>query len=132
MSSVARTKMTLSILSVLVRTWQVVATATFAAASIGYRYAPQLIAGSDALDFVFNRDAQRVSITICQGFRFAAISARPNRADSVNDEARRQIVTLSKFGFAGAAPTKLAAFFQQLRAGRAMNRAVDSTAAEQS
>src|SRR5205807_3641753 len=78
-----------------------------------------------------NRDAQRVSITIRQRLRFATIPARPNRADGVNDEARRQIVSSSKFGFAGPATTELAAFFQQLRAGRTVNRSVNSAAAEQ-
>jgi hypothetical protein len=55
----------------------------------------------------------------------------PNRSDGMNDVPRRQPIPFGDFGVAGGAATKRAAFCQQLRPCRAMDRAIDTAAAQQ-
>jgi hypothetical protein len=49
----------------------------------------------------------------------------------MNDMPRRKLVALGDLGVAGLAATKGAAFGEQLRPGRAMDRAIDAASAEQ-
>ena len=49
----------------------------------------------------------------------------------MNDMARRQAIPLGNFGAAGLAAMERAAFGKKLRSGRAMDRAVHATTAEQ-
>jgi hypothetical protein len=49
----------------------------------------------------------------------------------VNNEPRRQTITPGEFGLADGASLQQAAFLQEFGTGRAMYRAIDSTAAEQ-
>ena len=60
-----------------------------------------------------------------------AVAAMPDRADGVNHMPRRQPITLGDLGVAGLAAMQRAAFGQQFRPGRAMDRAIDAAAAEQ-
>jgi hypothetical protein len=59
------------------------------------------------------------------------VSAVPDRADGMNDMPRRQPISQSDFGAAGLAAMERAAFGNKLGPGRAMDRAVHATAAEQ-
>ena len=61
----------------------------------------------------------------------ARASAIPDRADGMNHMPRRQAIASGDFGVAGLAAVQRAAFGQQLRPGRAMDRAIDAAAAEQ-
>ena len=58
-------------------------------------------------------------------------AALPHRADRVDDVLRRQPVAARDLRRAGLAAAERAAFGEQLRPGRAMDRAVDAAAAEQ-
>ena len=77
--------------------------------------------------------AQFDGAAIARGQRliFALAAAMPDRADGMNHMPRRQPITPGDFGVAGLAAMQRAAFGQQLRPGRAMDRAIDATAAEQ-
>ena len=55
----------------------------------------------------------------------------PDRAYGVNHMPGRKPVASGDFGVAGVAAVQAVAFGEQLRPGRAMDRAVDTTAAEQ-
>ncbi len=55
----------------------------------------------------------------------------PDRANRVNDIARRQIVTARHFRLTGRASAEPTAFVQETRTGGAMNRAIDAATAEQ-
>src|SRR6266446_2048939 len=82
------------------------------------------------LDSVFHCNLQRISIAICQRLSFAVCPAAPDRPDRVNDELSGQTIGASNFRFAGSTTAECPAFHEQVRAGRAMNRAIDSSAAE--
>ena len=71
------------------------------------------------------------SIATREQFVFAVIAVVPDRADRVNDPFGGQFVAARDFGLAGGATAERAAFRQQLRARRAMNRAVHTATAEQ-
>jgi len=58
-------------------------------------------------------------------------AAVPDRSHRMDDMAGRQPVTFGDLGVAGGAAAQFAAFGQQLRAGGAMDRAVDTTTAQQ-
>ena len=62
---------------------------------------------------------------------FALAAAMPDRADGMNHMPRRQPIPFGDFGVAGLAAIERAAFGQQLGPSRAMDRAIDATAAEQ-
>jgi hypothetical protein len=70
-------------------------------------------------------------ITRRQRFIFALVSAVPDRAHSVNHMPRPKPITSGDFGVAGGASMKGAAFRQQLRPGRTMDRTVHAAATEQ-
>src|SRR5207244_2376641 len=82
------------------------------------------------LDFVFHRNLQRIPVAICQGLRLAMCPAMPDRSDGVNDESSGQTIAASDFRFTGFTAAKCTAFRKQLRSRGAMNRAIDSSAAE--
>src|SRR6266478_1527377 len=81
-------------------------------------------------DSVFHCNLQRIPIAICQRLSLAVCPAAPDRAHRVNDELSGQTIGASNFRFAGSTTAECAAFGQQFRAGRAMNRAIDSSATE--
>src|SRR5437867_948953 len=83
------------------------------------------------LDSVFHCNLQRISVAICQGLRLAVLPAAPDRSDGVNDESSGQTIATSDFRFAGFTAAKRAAFREQFMSSGAMNRAIDSAAAEQ-
>jgi hypothetical protein len=66
-----------------------------------------------------------------QRFIFAPAPAVPDRTYGMNHMPRRQPITIGDFGVAGLAAMERAAFRQQLRPGRTMDRAVDAAPAEQ-
>ena len=55
----------------------------------------------------------------------------PDRSDGMNDMPRRKTISQRYFGIAGFAAIKRAAFGEQLRSGRAMDRAIDAAPAQQ-
>jgi len=57
--------------------------------------------------------------------------AAPHRPDRVNDVARRQTVTPGDLCVAGVAAVEGAAFREQLRSSRIVDRTVDAAAAEE-
>ena len=59
------------------------------------------------------------------------MAAVPHRADGMNHMPCRKPVTPGDFGIAGRTAVQGAAFGEKLRPGRAMDRAIDATAAEQ-
>ena len=62
---------------------------------------------------------------------FTLAAAAPDRTDSMDHTPCRQPIAPGDFGVAGFAATQRAAFCQQLRSRRAVDRAVDATAAKQ-
>jgi hypothetical protein len=54
----------------------------------------------------------------------------PDRSDGVDDESSGQTIRTSDFRFAGFTAAKCTAFREQFRSSGAMNRSVDSAAAE--
>jgi hypothetical protein len=73
----------------------------------------------------------RADIAGRQRLIFAPAFAVPYRADGMNDMPRRQMITPRDFRAAGLAATERAAFGQQLRPRRAMDRTIDTATAEQ-
>ena len=61
----------------------------------------------------------------------AVAAAMPDRSDGMNDMSRRKPVAMGDLGVAGLAATKRAAFGEQPGPGCAMDRAIDSAAAQQ-
>jgi hypothetical protein len=61
----------------------------------------------------------------------AAVSPVPHRADGVNHMPRRQPITPGDFGIPRRTAEQGAAFGEKLGPGRAMDCAIDATAAEQ-
>ena len=82
------------------------------------------------LDSIFDRNLQRISVAICQGLRLAICPAAPDRSDGVNYESSGQTIATSDFRFAGFTAAKRTAFPEQFRSSGAMNRPIDSSAAE--
>jgi hypothetical protein len=73
----------------------------------------------------------RAGVAGCQRLIFVLASAVPHRPDGMNHMPRQQTVTPGDFGAAGLAAMERAAFGQQLRPGRAMDRTIDAATAEQ-
>src|SRR5690348_5943934 len=61
----------------------------------------------------------------------AATAAIPDRPDRMDHVLRRQPISPGDLGAAGLAATEGAAFGEELRAGRAMDRAIDAAAAQE-
>jgi hypothetical protein len=66
-----------------------------------------------------------------QRFVFALVSAVPDRTHGMNHMPCRQPITSGDFGIAGGAAMERAAFRQQLRPGRPMDRTIHAAAAKQ-
>ena len=62
---------------------------------------------------------------------FTLAAAVPDRTNGMDHMRRRQPITPGDFGVASAAAMERAAFRQQLRPGRAVDRAIDPAAAKQ-
>jgi hypothetical protein len=62
---------------------------------------------------------------------FTLAAAAPDRTDSMDHMPCRQLMTPGDFGVAGFAATERTAFCQQIWSRRAVDRAVDATAAKQ-
>src|SRR5579862_4372208 len=62
---------------------------------------------------------------------FAALAAIPDWSNRVNDMAGSQPIAFADLGVAGLATTELAAFLEQPRPGRAMDRPIHAAPAEQ-
>ncbi len=75
--------------------------------------------------------ASSTAITGRQRPVLALVSAMPDRSDGMNDLPRRKTIAFGDFGIAGGAAMKRAAFGEQLRPCRAMDRTIDTTAAQQ-
>src|SRR5215469_12158176 len=71
------------------------------------------------------------SITGREQLVLAAHPTSPNRADGVDDVLRRQPKAARNLRRTGVAAAERSAFGEQIRAGGAMDRAVDPAAAEQ-
>ena len=76
-------------------------------------------------------EQQGVLITACQMFGFVDAAAIPDRADRVDDMAVRKIVGAGDPCFAGGASAERAAFGEQARTRRTMDRTIDASAAQQ-
>ena len=79
----------------------------------------------------FHGELQRAAITRGQQLRLAVLAAVPHRADGVDHVARRQVVAAGQSDLAGRTAAERPALLEQLRAGGAVDRAVDASAAEQ-
>src|SRR6266446_5362546 len=85
----------------------------------------------DRLHAVLRREPQAVAIARREQLRLPPRPAPPHPTDGVDDVARRQPVAARDARFAGGAAAKGAALRDELRAGRAMDRAVDAASAEE-
>ena len=74
---------------------------------------------------------ERPGVARSQCLIFALAPAVPDRTHGMNHMPRRQPIRQSDFGAAGLAAMQRAAFGEKLRAGRAMDRAIDATTPEQ-
>ena len=80
---------------------------------------------------MLSRQSKTIPITARQQFILAVLAIAPNRANSVNDPARGKIVAFGDLRLARRAAIQSTALFQELRACRTVNRAIDSAAAQQ-
>src|SRR2546427_11407456 len=85
----------------------------------------------EARESALGRERQRVAIARRQQRVFVLAAAAPDRADRVDDPARRQGVTARQPHLAGRTAAEPAALLPQARAGCAMDGAVHAAAAEQ-
>ena len=81
-------------------------------------------------DLIFHRKLQRIAIAIRECPRFVLFPAAPDWSDSVNHEPGGQTIPARNLRFAGPATAERAAFGEQFRSGRVMNRAIDAATAE--
>src|SRR5947207_5293538 len=80
---------------------------------------------------MLDRELQAVAITRCEQLRLTVVAAAPDRTDGVDHMLCRQPVPARDLRLAGLASAEETAFRDELRSRRAMNRAVDTTAAEE-
>ena len=80
---------------------------------------------------IFPCQSERALITRGEQRRFAPAAAVPDGAHRVNHVARRQSIAARDARLAGRAAAERAAFGQQFRSGRAVDRTVDAAAAQQ-
>src|SRR6266851_3365547 len=86
---------------------------------------------SNRTNSVRSRQIETVPITRRQQVRLSAAAALPHRTHSVNHIFCGKAIAASEPSLTGRAAADLAAFLQELGAGSAMNRAIDSAAAEE-
>ena len=80
---------------------------------------------------MFPRDGERAAVAGRRVILLAAGATAPDRAYGVNHKTRGQFVALRDFGIAGSAAAELAAFREEIRPRRAMDRTVDAASAKQ-
>jgi hypothetical protein len=80
---------------------------------------------------VYLAQLQRAAITGSQRIILAFTATVPHRSNGMNHMLRRQTIASGDLGVAGLAATKCAAFGEQPRSGRTMDRAIDPAAAQQ-
>ena len=85
----------------------------------------------DGLQVVGDGEAEAVAIAAGQSLRLAVVAVAVTWADGVNDVAGFQAVAVGEAGLAGGAAADCAALAQQVRAGGAVDGAVDASSAEQ-
>ena len=76
-------------------------------------------------------ELERAPIARREKLRLAAAPAVPDRTNGMDDELGRQPISPGEPGFAGRAPSQQAAFLEQLSPRGAVDRAIDTAAAEQ-
>src|ERR1700680_2541716 len=108
------------------------ATAIRAASPRGKPYTPVGIAGKPSARTPRSRaNRQAGPVAARQDREFAVSTAAPDRADGMNDVPSRQPIAARQPSLPRRAAAERAAFREQLGAGGAMDRAVDTAAAEQ-
>ena len=80
---------------------------------------------------MFRRQRQRAAITGSKQFFLVSLAAAPHRPDGMDHMPGFQLVAAGDFRLAGLGAAEASAFGQQFRSGRAMNGAVDATAAQE-
>jgi hypothetical protein len=85
----------------------------------------------DAAKLMGAGQLETMAVTRREQFAFAICAAVPNRTHCVDNVFCGQAVAARDFRVAGRATAQRAALREQLRPGRAMDRAIDSTTAEQ-
>src|SRR5207247_590696 len=91
---------------------------------------------SNRSQILFNRQRQRIVITVAEQLGFPSPMLSVNWADSMNHVKRGQFAASGDDGFSGRQPlrkscaTNLATLLENLRPACSMNRAVNSTATE--
>ena len=80
---------------------------------------------------MFFGQSQRVPIATRQEFVFITLAAVPDGSDGVNDPFGSKAISFGDLGFAGIASIERPAFFQKLGAGGAVNRSIDTSAAQE-
>src|SRR5215831_7838273 len=77
-----------------------------------------------------NRERQAIAVAGYEGLRLSTGAALPYGTNGVNDVLRRQPITLCEARLSRRAATETAAFFEQSRTRGAMNRPIDTAAAQ--
>src|SRR5947209_12230202 len=85
----------------------------------------------DGLELMFRRDLESAAIARGEFRVFVAMSAAPARTNCMDDMARRQLVAAGDLRIAGFAAAQCFTLAQQLLPVGAMDRAIDTAAAEQ-
>lgn len=85
----------------------------------------------DRLQLVLHRQREAVAVATGQEFILVIVSVAPDRPDRVDDELRRQPIALRDLGLAGGAAAQFAAFRDELRARRPVDRPIDAAPAQQ-
>ena len=85
----------------------------------------------DRRDAVLGGKSQRRSITRCEQLGFAATATVPDGPHSMNDEPGGQSMAMGDLRRTGRAAAKAPALFQETGSGCPVNRAIDTTTAEQ-
>jgi len=81
--------------------------------------------------FIGNRQIERSAVAAGKQGRLILTAAAPDRADRVNNVFCRQVEAGGDFCIAGVSAAESPADLQQIRAGSAVNRPVNSATAEQ-
>ena len=85
----------------------------------------------DGLAVVLGGQFQAAAVAACQLGGFSLVAAVPDRADGVEDELGGETEAEGRFGVAGVASVELAAGFQELWTGGAVDCSVDASASAQ-
>jgi glyoxylate carboligase len=85
----------------------------------------------DSAQVMLHGKLQRGAIAAGKQFRLLMVAATPDRPDSMNDMAGRQVVAPGDLGLAGIAALELPALFKKAWASCTVNRPVNAAAPEQ-